>query len=206
MRLSIFDLRSSIFDPRSSRVRGIVFLVLCIALIVIAGCGQNMRDQSRLQPFEANAFFPDDQSARPLVDGTVAREQSRDDELLSTGKIGGQIADTFPLTVTQALLERGRLRFNIYCSPCHGAVGDGNGMIVQRGFTHPPSFHDDRLRQAPVGHFFDVITNGFGAMYSYADRVAPEDRWAIIAYIRALQLSQHATIDDVPPEQRGQLK
>jgi mono/diheme cytochrome c family protein len=190
----------------SSRGRGIVFLAACIALFFIASCGQNMRDQSRLYPFEANAFFPGNQSARPPVDGTVPRGELRDDELLYTGKVGGQLADTFPFTVTQAVLERGRLHFTIYCSPCHGAVGDGNGMIVQRGFTPPPSFHQDRLRQAPAGHFFDVITNGFGVMYSYADRVAPEDRWAIVAYIRALQLSQNAKIDDVPPDQRGQLK
>jgi hypothetical protein len=187
------------------RTRGLLFLTACVALVVIAGCGQNMRDQTKLEPFEANTFFPNSQSARPLVDGVVARGQLRDDELLYTGMVGGQLSDTFPFTVTMDVLERGRLRFNIYCSPCHGQVGDGNGMIVQRGFTHPPSFHDDRLRQAPAGHFFDVITNGYGAMYSYASRVAPEDRWAIIAYIRALQLSQHATLDDVPPDQRGQL-
>jgi mono/diheme cytochrome c family protein len=183
-----------------------LFLMLCAALAILAGCGQNMRDQSKLEPFEASAFFPAGQSARPLADGVVARGQLHDDELLYSGKIGGELADTFPFTVTTALLERGQLRFNIYCAPCHGALGDGEGMIVQRGFTHPPSFHDERLRQAPAGHFFDVITNGFGGMYSYASRVAPEDRWAIIAYIRALQLSQHASLDDLPPDQRGQLK
>jgi Cytochrome C oxidase, cbb3-type, subunit III len=183
-----------------------LFLMLCAALTILAGCGQNMRDQSKLEPFEASAFFPDGQSERPLADGVVARGQLHDDELLYSGKIGGELSDTFPFTVTTALLSRGQLRFNIYCAPCHGGLGDGEGMIVQRGFTQPPSFHDERLRQAPAGHFFDVITNGFGSMYSYASRIAPEDRWAIIAYIRALQLSQHATLDDLPPDQRGQLK
>lgn len=164
-----------------------------------------MHDQPRYEPLEGSSFFADQRSARPLVEGTVPRGFLRTDEQLYTGKSGGQPVDTFPFPITKQVLERGRERYNIYCSVCHGRDGTGNGMIVQRGFTHPPSFHIDRLRQAPVGHFFNVMTNGIGAMYSYASRVRPEDRWAIAAYIRALQLSQNATLDDVPPQERQRL-
>ena len=140
------------------------------------------------------------------VEGTVARGQLRTDELLYTGKVNGAVADLFPFPITAADLSRGRERYNIYCSPCHDYTGSGNGMIVQRGFPAPPSFHIDRLRQAPAGHFFDVMTNGFGLMYSYASRVSPEDRWRIAAYIRALQLSQHGSTADVPEPQRPALE
>jgi mono/diheme cytochrome c family protein len=140
-----------------------------------------------------------------LVEGTVARGQLRTDEHLHTGKVGGKLADTFPFPVTRAVLARGQERFNINCSPCHDRVGYGQGMIVRRGYRAPPSYHIDRLREAPVGHFFQVMTNGFGVMPSYAQQVRAEDRWAIVAYIRALQLSQHATLADVPEEQRQQL-
>jgi mono/diheme cytochrome c family protein len=129
----------------------------------------------------------------------------RTDELKYTGRVNGVVADQFPFPVTREVLERGRARYNIYCSPCHDYTGSGRGMIVQRGFPPPPSYHIERLRQAPAGHFFEVMTNGFGAMYSYSGRITPEDRWAIVAYIRALQLSQHATLDDVPAEARQQL-
>jgi mono/diheme cytochrome c family protein len=183
----------------------LAFLALCAA-VLLAACGENMRYDSKLKPYEPDTFSPDGQSAQQVISGTVALGMLHDDELLYTGKLNGQLATTFPFTITRAVLARGQERFNIYCSPCHGLVGDGNGMIVQRGFSPPPSFHVQRLRDAPVGHFFDVITNGFGRMYSYASRVAPEDRWAIIAYIRALQLSQNATLADVPPEQRAQLQ
>jgi mono/diheme cytochrome c family protein len=121
-------------------------------------------------------------------------------------RVTGPDADTFPFPVTRATLDRGRQRYNIYCMPCHGLAGYGDGMVVQRGFSPPPSFHNDRLRQAPVGHFVDVITNGYGAMYSYAARVGPADRWAITAYIRALQLSQHASVADVPPDELQKLQ
>jgi mono/diheme cytochrome c family protein len=208
MRLSIFDqldLRSSIFDLRSSRSRAITFIGLCASIVLLAACGENMRRNSRIKAYEPSAFYPDEQSARPVISGTVALGMLESDELLYTGKTGGQDATEFPFPVTRGLLERGQNRYDIYCSPCHGLVGDGNGMIVQRGLSPPPSFHQQRLRDAPAGHFFDVITNGYGRMYSYAARVAPEDRWAIIAYIRALQLSQNATIADVPPEQRATL-
>ncbi len=152
-------------------------------------------------------FFGDGQSARLPVAGTVPRGDLTlgPNELLYTGKVNGQPADAFPFPVTREILERGRERYNMFCSPCHGFSGDGDGMIVQRGFRRPPSLHDDRLRTAPAGHFFDVITNGFGAMYPYGYRVPPRDRWAIIAYMRALQLSRQVPIADVPDAERGKL-
>jgi mono/diheme cytochrome c family protein len=165
-----------------------------------------MHDQPKYKPLAASAFFEDGRSARPLVEGTVARGHLRADAHLYTGRIGNDLATTFPFPVTRAVLERGRERYAIFCTPCHGALGDGEGMVVKRGLRHPPSFHIERLREAPAGHYFDVITNGFGAMASYASRVPVEDRWAIIAYIRALQLSQHATLADVPEDQRKQLE
>ncbi len=164
-----------------------------------------MHVQPKYKPLEPSSFFDDGRSARPVVPGTVARGHLRIDEHLYAGKVNGVLVDTFPFPITRPVLERGRQRYNIFCSPCHDEAGTGRGMIVQRGFQQPPSYHIDRLRQAPVGHFFDVITNGFGAMYSYAARVSPEDRWAIVAYIRALQLSQQATLDDLPESERGKL-
>lgn len=174
--------------------------IVGMALFVLAACGENMRDEARLKPYEPNAFFPDNQSARPLVDGTVPFGFLNDDEHFYEGRVDGEYAETFPFEITQDVLERGQERYNIFCAPCHAPDGYGRGMIVQRGFPMPPSFHSERLREAPVGYFFDVITNGFGVMYPYGYRVPPQDRWAIIAYIRALQLSQHANIEDVPAE------
>ena len=145
-------------------------------------------------------------ASRPLVPHTVARGHLNADEAFYTGKIGTNLVTTFPFPMTRALLERGRERFDIYCSPCHGRTGEGNGMIVQRGFPPPPSYHIDRLRQAPAGHFVDVITHGYGIMYSYAARVEPADRWAIAGYIRALQKSRDATLPEVPPEERVKLE
>ncbi len=158
----------------------------------------DMHDQPRYKPLAESRFFRDGRASRPVVEGTVARGQLHEDEHLYTGKVNGQPAAALPLELTRELLERGRERYDIFCSPCHGHAGYGDGMIVQRGLRPPPSFHIDRLRGSPPGYYFDVITNGFGTMYSYASRVAPEDRWAIIAYIRALQLSQNATPADVP--------
>jgi len=152
-----------------------------------------------------SAFFEDGRASRPLVEGTVPRGYAKTDAHLYTGKVNGRLAETFPFPITRPILERGRERYDIFCAPCHGRDGYGEGMIIQRGFRPPPSFHTDRLRQAPVGHFFEVITNGFGTMYGYASRIRPEDRWAIIAYIRALQLSQNATLQDVPPAERRRL-
>jgi mono/diheme cytochrome c family protein len=179
----------------------------CIAVcfLVMAGCQQQMADQPRYEPLQKSAFFGDERSARPFVEGTVARGQLRADEHLYTGKYQGKLAETFPYRLTYEALARGQERFNIYCSTCHDRVGTGQGMVVRRGFRAPPSFHIDRLRQAPVGHFFDVITHGFGAMPDYAEQISPADRWAIAAYIRALQLSQHAALADVPADERQRL-
>jgi mono/diheme cytochrome c family protein len=165
-----------------------------------------MHDQPKYIPLRQSTFFSDNRSARPLVPGTVARGQLRDDTLLYTGKVNGVDAEVFPFPIDDAVMARGRERFDIYCSPCHGRTGQGNGMIVRRGYRPPPTYHQDRLRSAPVGHFFDVMTNGFGAMPDYVAQVKVEDRWAIAAYIRALQLSEHATVADVPPGERGTLK
>jgi mono/diheme cytochrome c family protein len=158
-----------------------------------------MVDQQKIKPLAENGFFADERGSRAPPPHTVARGQLREDEQFFTGKIGNELAATLPMPVTHTMLERGRERFDIYCAVCHGPAGDGNGIIVQRGFPQPPSFHEQRLRDAPVGHFFDVMTNGYGVMYSYASRVTPEDRWAIAAYIRALQLSQHAAPADADP-------
>ena len=165
-----------------------------------------MHDQPKYIPLRESTFFTDARSARPIVEGTVARGQLHEDELLYTGKLNGQDATVFPLRVDAATMARGQERFNIYCSPCHGRTGQGDGMVVLRGYRRPPSFHQDRLRDAPVGHFFDVITNGFGAMPDYAAQIRPADRWAIIAYVRALQLSGHATLADVPASERNKLQ
>lgn len=164
-----------------------------------------MHDQPKYIPLRQAAFFGDDRSARPIVAGTVARGHLDDDALLYTGKTGGKDADVFPFPVDDRTMARGRERFDIYCSPCHGRTGQGDGMVVRRGYRRPPTFHQDRLRDAPVGHFFDVITNGFGAMPDYAAQIRPEDRWAIIAYVRALQLSEHAAPEDVPADHQGDL-
>jgi len=179
--------------------------VIASCLIGITACRQDMHDQPRYEPLEKNAFFEDGRASRPFVEGTVARGQLRLDDHFYTGKVNDELVTTLPFTATKEILERGQQRYNIFCSPCHDQVGTGAGMIVQRGFRQPPSLHIDRLRQAPIGHFFDVMTNGFGTMYSYADRIAPKDRWAIVAYIRALQLSQNATLDDVPTAERSKL-
>jgi mono/diheme cytochrome c family protein len=152
-------------------------------------------------PLAKSDFFADERSARPLIPGTVARGDLRSDAYFYTGKIGDSPGDFMPFPVTDEVLARGRERFNIYCSPCHSRLGDGNGIIPQRGFRHPPSYHIERLRKAPLGYFFDVMTNGFGAMPDYASQIEPRDRWAIVAYIRALQLSQNATKTEVPAGQ-----
>ena len=164
-----------------------------------------MHVQPRYNPLDGSQFFDDGRSARPEVPGTVARGHLRIDKHFYDGKVDGKEAETFPFPITRAVLERGRERYNVYCSPCHGLTGEGRGMIVQRGFPPPPSYHIDRLRQAPPGHFYSVITNGFGAMYSHAARITPEDRWAIAAYVRALQMSQHATVADAPERERAKL-
>jgi len=182
---------------------GLAVCMLFSALLL--GCRQDMHVQPKYVPGDPSSFFPDGRSERPPVAGTVARGQLRTDELLYAGRTNGAVADIFPFPITSADLSRGRERYNIYCSPCHDYTGSGNGMIVQRGFPSPPSFHIERLRQAPAGHFFEVITNGLGLMYSYASRVSPDDRWRIAAYIRALQLSQHGAMGDVPASESNAL-
>jgi mono/diheme cytochrome c family protein len=185
-------------------------LVSFVSFVVIAflasACRQDMHNQPKYRPLRESVFFGDQQSSRPFVPDTVARGHLRDDQLLYTGKIDGNDALMFPFQIDESVMARGQERFNIYCSPCHGRTGLGDGMVVRRGYRRPPSFADDRLRQAPVGHFFDVITNGFGAMPDYAAQVRPADRWAIAAYVRALQTAAHATIDEVPAQQRTQLE
>jgi cytochrome c553 len=168
--------------------------LLCLlgGLLASTACRQDMHNQPRYKPFAATDFFGDGRSARPVIADTVARGQLHINQARYTGKIDGKDVDAFPIQITRADVERGQQRFNIYCSPCHGRLGNGHGMIVARGLRQPPSYLDQRLVDAPVGHFFDVMTNGYGAMYSYASRVAVDDRWRIASYIRALQLSQGA--------------
>jgi len=178
------------------------FPLSLLALLLLAGCRQDMHDQPRFKPLAKSDFYADLRSARPQVPGTVARGQLHDDSYFYTGKIGSNPGDYMPFPVTEDVLARGQERFNMYCAPCHSRVGDGQGMIVHRGFRAPPSYHTDRLRKAPLGYIFDVITNGFGAMPEYASQVPASDRWAIVAYIRVLQLSQNATVADVPAGQK----
>jgi mono/diheme cytochrome c family protein len=185
-----------------SSAQAVVIAAACVALV---GCRQDMHDAPSYDPLQQTNFFANGAASRPLVANTVARGQLRDDEHLYTGKINGQVATEFPMPVTKAVLDRGQERFNVYCSPCHGRTGEGNGMIVQRGFRQPPSYHEERLRNVPVGYFFDVMTNGFGAMQDYSAQVTVPDRWAIAAYIRVLQLSRSATVNDVPADRRGDL-
>jgi hypothetical protein len=199
---SSFILHSSVVTLHWRR-----FCVVAIWLVALLapGCRQDMHDQPRYGPLEASSFFADGRASRPLVPGTVARGDLSNDGPFYTGKSNGMLVNAFPFPITREVLLRGQEQYNIFCSPCHDRVGNGQGMIVQRGFRRPSSFHIDRLREVPVGYFFEVITNGFGAMYDYADRIPPRDRWAIIAYIRALQLSRHATLEDVPLAERQQL-
>jgi mono/diheme cytochrome c family protein len=185
-----------------SKIHISVGVVLFLAL---AGCRNDMHDQPRYKPLAASEFFSDHRAARPQVDGTVARGHLRIDEARYTGKIGGEDIDQFPIAITKADIEWGQSRFNIYCTPCHGRLGDGNGMVVLRGYRQAATYYSDKLMKAPVGHFFDVITNGFGAMPSYASRLDPDDRWRVIAYIRALQLSESAKLTDVPADKRQDL-
>ncbi len=187
--------------------RTFTFVLACLLACGGAACRQDMYNQPKYKPLAASEFFADGTSARPLPPHTVARGHLDEDTIFFTGKNeDGTLAAAFPMPITRDLLKHGQERFNIYCSVCHGYEGDGNGMIVQRGFPPPNSYHIDRLRQAPPGYFFNVITNGYGIMYSYASRVEPADRWAIAAYIRALQLSRNGRPDDVPADERAKLE
>jgi Cytochrome C oxidase, cbb3-type, subunit III len=179
---------------------------LCVAAVLFlsGACRylkQDMANQPKNRPLSPSDFFEDGRSARPLVENTVARGSIANDELFVPKDL-----NNFPLPVNRELLEHGEQRYKIFCTPCHGLQGDGNGMIAMRGMKHPPSFHQDRLRQAPNGYFYDNITNGFGAMYGYSAQIPPRDRWAIIAYVRALQLSRNAKVADLPASLRGRLE
>ncbi|BCS31137.1 hypothetical protein TBR22_A03370 [Luteitalea sp. TBR-22] len=190
---------------RAARVAAACGLLLAGALV--AGCRQDMHDTPRYEPLEESDFFADKRAMRPIPEGTVARGNLRENEVFYTGKENGELVDELPpeVKLDKALLDRGQQRFNIYCAPCHSPLGDGNGTVVQRGYKRPASYHTERLMSIPIGYFYDVITNGFGQMPDYSAQVAPADRWAIAAYIRALQLSQDATIEDVPADKRGEL-
>jgi hypothetical protein len=186
--------------------RGSLAAALAIVFcgIAMAGCGyslrQDMANQPRQNPLSPSNVFPDGRSERPLMENTVARGEIANDAFLVP-----KDSNAFPLPLTPQLLERGQERFGIFCSPCHGLQGDGQGMVAMRGMKHPPSFHQERLRQVPNGYIYDVVTNGFGAMYGYSAQIPTQDRWAIIAYVRALQLSRNAQVADLPPDLRQKL-
>ena len=175
------------------------------SIIALTACRRDMFNQPKSKPLSESDFFQDGSASRPIPPHTVARGDLQNDEAFYTGMIGTNLITTFPMTITREILKRGQQRFEINCVPCHGETGEGNGIVVQRGFPVPPSYHIERLRAAPVGHFFDVMTRGYGVMYSYATRVTPEDRWAIAAYIRALQLSENGTVADVPTNEIAKL-
>ncbi len=180
-------------------------LVVVLLALGAAGCRQDMHDAPRYKPLAASDFFADGRASRNLPAGTVARGWLRADEALYTGRANGELLAEFPFPITPAEMQRGRDRYNIYCTPCHGILGDGQGMVVQRGLRRAASYHQDRLRDEKVGYFFDVVTNGFGAMQGYAEQIPVRDRWLIVAYVRALQLSQHATMADVPADRQNDL-
>jgi hypothetical protein len=184
----------------------LTFGAVLIALAAGVGCRQDMHNQPKYIPLRPSDFFGDGRSERPLIEGTVARGHLDDDTAYYTGRgPDGQFVNEFPFAVTRDVVERGQERFNIYCAPCHDRLGNGNGKIVRRGYRHPPSYHIDRLRQVPNGYIYDVISSGFGAMPDYAAQIQPPDRWAIVAYVRALQLAANGKIDDVPADKRTDL-
>ena len=190
--------------PRKSSSWHLPFIaVLLVVIALTTACRIDMHVQPRQNPLARSDFYPDQRSARPPVEGTVARGDLRADTYFYTGKIGNNPGDVMPFPVTKEVLERGRERFNIFCAPCHSRLGDGNGFVPSRGFARkPPSFHIARLEKAPLGYFFDVMTEGFGIMPDYSSQIPPRDRWDIVAYVRALQLSQSATMADVPAGQK----
>jgi mono/diheme cytochrome c family protein len=192
LRFTIYDLRFLLPMSRISLAIG-----YCLLAIALGACRRDMFDQPKSNPLRESDFFSDGAASRPVPPHTVARGEMEHEESFYTGMDGTNPVTRLPLPISRELLAHGRERFEIYCAPCHGETGEGNGIVVQRGFPAPPSYHLDRLREAPVGHFFDVMTRGYGAMFSYASRVSPDDRWAIAAYIRALQLSQHAFVADL---------
>lgn len=179
-------------------------LALCAALL--GGCRQDMHDQPKYQPFERNDFFPQQRASRPIIPETVARGHLDEDVAVHLGEVDGALVAESPFAIDRAMLARGRERYDIFCSPCHDRAGTGNGMIVQRGYKRATSFHEERLRQVPDGYIFQAITNGFGVMPSYAAQIPVEDRWAIVAYVRALQLSQSATVSDLSAADLARLR
>jgi cbb3-type cytochrome c oxidase subunit III len=181
-------------------------LILALALVGSGACRQRMADQPAYRPLEYSDFWGDDRSARPTVPGTVARGHLEEDEIYFAGRRGAEFAPRIPLRVDRKALERGRERYDIFCAPCHDRLGEGLGMVVRRGYPRPPSLHQERLRDAQPGYLFDVITRGFGRQASLAAQIPVADRWAIVAYVRALQLSQHAPLAAVPPEERRRLE
>ena len=183
-----------------------LMMLTSVAIFAIAGCRQQMADQPHQRPLEPSNFFDDGMASRPVEPGTVARAGKEQNGLRFHSKVDGKLVDTFPFEVTMEVLARGQERYEIFCSPCHDRLGTGQGMIVRRGFTPARSFHDPRLRHAPAGHFFEVITQGFGQMPSYANQLSEQDRWAVIAYIRALQFSRNVRLDQLPPEDRAKMK
>jgi len=180
--------------------------LVLLPILASVACRQDMHDQPKYIPLRPSEFFMDGRSARPIPEGTVARGHLDDDDLLYTGKgPDGKFSDTFPFPVTKDVVLRGQQRFNVYCTPCHDRTGSGEGMIVRRGFRRPPTYHSDRLRQVTNGYIYDVITNGFGVMPDYSAQIPVRDRWAIVAYVRALQLSQQVPLNDLPADARGQV-
>ena len=191
----------------TSRPRSLAIAVVLVAALFGLGCRQDMHDQPRYEPLEANPFFENGMASRSPVEGTVARGHLREDTAFYSGKDElGTFIVSLPMASDKALLRRGHERYDIFCSPCHGRLGDGKGMVVQRGFKAPPSLHQDRLREQPVGYYVDAMTNGFGTMASYASQVRAEDRWAIAAYIKVLQFSQRAHLTDLPPSDQEAIR
>lgn len=198
----------------------VVVLLAATVAMVVSGCSRgtpsttppihinpNMDDQPKYEPQETSAFFKDGKAMQTPVEGTVARENLRADDAFYRGKdANGKFLKNIPVEMTKSLLERGQERFNIYCSPCHSRVGDGKGIMVQKGYVPPPSFHDDRIRNMPDGEIFNTITHGIRNMPSYAHQIPVKDRWAIISYIRALEKSQNATLEDIPEEKRDKVR
>ena len=180
--------------------RAPLLLTLLLATLLLSACGRNMAEQPRVGPLQESPFFADGVGSRPLPEGTVSRQRGDVDPVFFTGQGPTGFVSELPIDLSYELLLRGQERYDIFCSMCHGYTGHGDGMVVSRGYPRPSSFHEQRLLDAPVGYYVGAMTNGFGRMYSYASRIAPEDRWAIAAYVKALQLSQNATVDDVPAE------
>jgi mono/diheme cytochrome c family protein len=190
----------------SRTARASMAAAMLVALTGAAACRQDMHDGPRYKPLQQSDIYADKRSSRPIIEGVVARGFLKDDDVFYTGMQAGAPVEKIPMPLTDAVVARGRERYNIYCSPCHGVAGDGDGMIVKRGYKQPTSYHDPRLRNEKAGYFFDVMTRGFGQMPDYAAQVSPKDRWAIVAYIRALQLSQHASVGDLTQSQRERLE